>query len=303
MRPIGGYFELEGGGFKPRHAGIYMNSGCSALKLIVRMLKIKRLHVPYYTCPVVPAALLAEGCQVIPYELDTRLMPIPQFPCEDFVLVNDYFGLTGGNVRELAEDYPNLIVDNAQSYYAEPRGRAAFYSPRKFFGVPDGGIAVFNRDEIDMSDLKMDVSYNRMTHLLKRHDLGAVAAYDDFKKDEEDLCNAPVRGMSRLTRNLLTTIDDAAIRMKRLSNFSYLNNRLKTDFPINCSPEEVPLVFPYVSHDALLRRKLIDAQIFIATYWPGCEYSDSLVNSVLPLPIDQRYGEEDMNHILEIVNG
>ncbi len=303
MKPIGGYFELERGYFRMRHEGVCLNSGCNALRLIIRELKIKRLHIPYYTCPVVPCAVQSEGCEVVPYELDERFMPACCFPKEDFVLVNDYFGVTGRNVAELAAEYPNLIVDNAQSYFAEPLGRAAFYSPRKFFGVPDGGIAVFNRDAITAPTLDRDVSSDRAAHLLKRHDCGASAAYADFKAAEELIGAAPVRAMSNLTRTILSTIDDESARSRRLANFSSLLNRLGTTFPLAMLPEAAPLVFPLVSSDLTLRQRLIDAQIFVATYWPGCEHCDSLCRSIIPLPIDQRYGEGDMDRILEVLNG
>jgi len=302
-RPIGGYFELERGYFKPRLGGAYVNSGCNALRLIIRTLKITRLHVPYYTCPVVPKTVLSEGCEVIPYELDDKLMPACRFPKDEFILANDYFGLTGANVAQLASEYPNLIVDNAQSYFANPLGRAAFYSPRKFFGLPDGGIAMFNRDEAPLPELTQDVSAERMAHLLKRHDFGASAAYADFKADEEKLGQAPLRAMSNLTQAIFSTIDEESIRNRRLSNFSYLFNRLKTAFPIANTPEEAPLVFPFVSHDPTLRQRLIDAQIFVATYWPNCEHSDSLVNGIIPIPIDQRYGISEMDTIISVLNG
>ena len=53
MKEIGGYFELERGPFKPYHDGVYLNSGRNALRYIVRKLGIHKIHVPYYTCPVV----------------------------------------------------------------------------------------------------------------------------------------------------------------------------------------------------------------------------------------------------------
>lgn len=321
MKPIGGYFELERGYFQPRYKGIYLNSGCNALRMIIRELKIKRLHVPYYTCPVVPRTVMSEGCEVVPYELDEKFRPACRFPKDDFILVNDYFGVTGRNVAELAAAYPNLIVDNAQSYFSAPLGRAVFYSPRKFFGVPDGGIAVFNRDEVKVvsagepgensalplqletrPNLEVDQSYSRMAHLLKRHDCGASAAYGDFKAAEESIGAAPIRVMSNLTRSILSTIDDERVRSRRLANFSYLYNRLGTCFPLAPLPEAAPLVFPFVTSDLTLRKRLIDAQIFVATYWPGCVNCESLKESILPLPIDQRYDEHDMKRMKEVMN-
>jgi len=63
------------------------------------------------------------------------------------------------------------------------------------------------------------------------------------------------------------------------------------------------LAYPYVSSDATLRQRLIDAQVFVPTYWPGCRGPSARAGDVIPLPIDQRYGKEDMNRILEVIRG
>ena len=34
----------------------------------------------------------------------------------------------------------NIIFDNSQAFYSKQYGTAGIYSPRKFFGLPDGGI-------------------------------------------------------------------------------------------------------------------------------------------------------------------
>jgi hypothetical protein len=57
-----------------------------------------------------------------------------------------------------------------------------------------------------------------------------------------------------------------------------------------------------------LREYLISKRIFVPTYWPGlvgvhelneCEYA--FVNCLLPLPVDQRYGEEEMKTVVKTV--
>jgi hypothetical protein len=71
----------------------------------------------------------------------------------------------------------------------------------------------------------------------------------------------------------------------------------------------VPMVFPFRSEDGVpLRRKLIDRKIYVAKYWPNVlEWADSecdeteICNNLIPLPIDQRYGEEDMVRIIDSV--
>ena len=128
---IGGYFVKDSGeGRTPLPAGVLLNSGRNALRHIVRNLGVKYIHVPFYTCPVVWDALKVEGCELVFYEVGVDLKPRTVFPKNDFVLYTNYFGCCGGIVDELATDYPNLIVDCAQAYYASPKGVASFSSPR-----------------------------------------------------------------------------------------------------------------------------------------------------------------------------
>jgi hypothetical protein len=54
-----------------------------------------------------------------------------------------------------------------------------------------------------------------------------------------------------------------------------------------------------------LKQKLIENRIFVATYWPNvfewCRSKDleyNLANNLLPLPIDQRYGKEELCYIV-----
>jgi hypothetical protein len=69
------------------------------------------------------------------------------------------------------------------------------------------------------------------------------------------------------------------------------------------------MIYPFWSMKTGLRQRLIDADIFVATYWPNvrdwCEPDSAecrLAESLLPLPIDQRYDDNDMQRILAIVS-
>lgn len=302
MRPIGGYLELESGISTLYHEGAYVNSARNALRLIVRTYGIRLLHVPAYTCTTVFDALVAENCEVLQYELDANLMPVESFDSSDFIIYNNYFGVCGKKVAELASHYPNLIVDNAQAFYAMPCGRAAIYSPRKFFGLPDGGIAV--GEGLSIEGLPMDISYDRVSHLLKRIDRGPEAAYADFGENSKKLAEAPVAQMSKLTRTIMSALDYERVAERRKANFAYLHSALKSDFPFAMSEDDVPLVYPYVTEDMTLRARLIANKIFAAKYWPNLSgTANELADRIIAIPLDQRYGLEDMKRIVEVING
>ena len=309
MREIGGYFELECGNTLLYYQdGIYLNICRSAIRYLIRVLGIKKIHVPFYTCYVVNDAIRQEGCEVVSYKLDSQLMPMTDFCKDDFIIYNNYFGVTGNKVNELASLYPNLIVDNAQAFYSQPICRAAIYSPRKFFGLPDGGI--LRGKDIPIIELEQGTSYEVTSHLLKRHDYGAQAAYKDFCANDEALEQYPLQSMSRLTRALMGNIDYKSVRDRRLQNFKYLNEKLYTDFPISMSSDDVPLIYPfYTDKGAEIRMRLINNGIFCARYWPNVlkeinpnSYEYDLTINLVAIPIDQRYDKADMERIISNVN-
>ena len=300
MREIGGYFGLELGEYSPVHDGVFVNSGRNALRYIIRCLGIKKLHVPNYTCPVVWQAIETEGCSIELYDIDDGFMPIKRFGKDDFIVYNNYFGVMGKKVAEMAAAYPNLIVDNAQAFYSKQIGRAAFYSPRKFFGMPDGGIAVFKnpRDDLHLS-LETDISIDRMSHLIKRIEFGAEAGYLDFKASSKAISELPVKRVSKLTLGLMGSINTVSAAEKRRRNFEFLQKYLPTEFPLAMVDDDVPMVYPYMTDNPNIRTCLIQQKIFVASYWPGVQNCVSLQERILPLPIDQRYGEEDMKRIVK----
>ena len=305
---IGGYLELECGRSPLYHArAIMLNSARNALRYILRANNIKKINTPYYTCPVVWQILNEEGCDFKLYNINEELMPKVSFESREFILYNNYFGVCAKNVEILLKKYPHLIVDNAQSFFSKPGGFASFYSPRKFFGLPDGGLA-FSKKKIKV-DFDLDESYGRCMHLLKRWDIGATKGYEDFKKNDEYLIGKPIMTMSRLTRALMGNIDYQKSIETRRKNFSFLHKSLKNinELKFDILEIEVPMVYPFLIKKTGLRDNLINNEIYIASYWSGIEaynnntYEKYLRDHLLPLPIDQRYDIKDMKKILKVI--
>lgn len=296
---IGGYFGFEGCQRELPNPGFLLNSARSALRWILRTFDVRKVHLPSFTCPVVEQAVRDEGCAVETYALGKDFLPTEDFLAEDWVVFNNYFGVCGKNVTRMALRYRNLIVDNAQAFYAKPAGRAAFYSPRKFFGVPDGGIAVIPGWTGDTPDLEPDHSLGRITHLFRRLEEGPKAGFAEFRAADRQLDGLPVRAMSATTRAMLGCCDFAEVARRRLANFRFLHERLHSTFPFALEEDDVPLAYPYITRDSDLREKLIAQRIFVPLYWPGVAEGAYPVEGILPLPIDQRYSEEDMKRIVE----
>lgn len=313
---IGGYFELELRKGEHYHKNaLRLNTTRNCFEYILRARKYTKVYIPYYTCEVMLEPLKKCNVDYVFYHINEQLEPIEETyrlqPTEAFLYTN-YYGLKQRCVERLAEQYgKQLIVDNAQAFFAEPlEGIDTFYSARKFFGVADGAY-LYTDAQLDM-EFEQDQSYQRMSHLLMRADIGAEVGYGEFRKNDDLLIDNPIRLMSNLTEKILCSIDYESIKQQRRSNYMQLDEQLRNKNGIHLTMDEdaVPMVYPYLTDDATLRQRLIDNRIYVARYWPNvlnwCRPRDiekTLAKDMIPLPIDQRYGEEDMKKVIETIYG
>ncbi len=318
MNEIGGYFGLELGAVNPNYKFFHtpaLNSSRHALEFIFRQIEPtpSMVFLPYYTCEVVlePLKRLNIGYQFYHITEKLEIAELPNLKENEYIIVNDYFGIKDDYIDRLLLHYKDkMIVDDAQAFYHfNHLGMKAIYSPRKFFGVSDGGFAWTSGTK--KIQLEPDYSTCRSIHLLKRIDAGAEAGYMEFQKDDASLSGEPMKAMSALTRSILERIDYEDVKRRRRSNFEILHRALAStnqlDIPLR-NAFACPMVYPYLSEDDSLRKRLINNKIFVATYWPnvlewcGPETTEyRLAKYLLPLPIDQRYGQEEMERIIRTI--
>ena len=313
MKSIGGYFELElPQGVEYHSNAIALNTGRNALEYILRVRGYKRVYLPYYSCDVLLEPFSKLRINYTFYHINSNLEVEFQesLNSDEAILYINYFGLKQDHVESLAKRYgKQLIVDNTQAFYAPPiSGIDTFYSCRKFFGVPDG--AYLYCDQVLDVDLEQDHSWERMTHLLKRIDVSAEDAYVDFRETDESLKNNPIRQMSLLTHRIMASIDYSGIAECRRKNYLRLDEVLsnKNGISLLLTTDAVPMVYPFFITDIQLRQRLIENKVYVATYWPNvldwCDKNTTehpLTQQLLPIPIDQRYGEGDMKMIVELI--
>lgn len=311
--PIGGYFELELREGPFLHSdSILLGSGRGCIEYVLRAGNVRRVLVPRYTCDVVVEPMDRLGIEWSFYDVDESL-EIAQRPAieeGDLLIANNYFGLKDAYCAALAEEYgPQLLLDCSQAYYAPPPREAhSFYTPRKFFGVPDGGCL---HSPLRLEEaFPEDESAERFDHLIQRIERGAEAGYDAFRRNDASLAGQGIRRMSKLTRRLLASIDYEAAAQKRHRNFAILDSALaeRNRFRFAAERNACPMVYPFRGEAADLRQRLIAAGIFVAQYWPNVlrwcgpgAAEHRLAAELIPLPIDQRYGPDDMNRILEVI--
>lgn len=307
---IGGYFELELPRFPELHAeAIALNSGRFCLEYILRCKKYSKVYVPYFTCDSAVEPLEKLGIPYEFYHIDKDYHITDEIRLQDgeALMYTNYWGLQDDYCKQLACQYQQqLILDYTQAFFSKPiAGIDTFYSCRKFLGVPDGGY-LYTDAKIDF-DLKQDESYTRMESLVKRIDLSPEAGYDDFHRTSEEFHHIPIRRMSNFTKRMMQGINYGYAAQQRLDNYNFLRKHLGGR-QLNFG--EVPMVFPLESEQGQeLRKMLIAKKVFVAKYWPNVDEwagEDALetwmANHILPLPIDQRYGKDDMERILNIIN-
>lgn len=319
MKSIGGYFELELPQRRdfPHSNAILVNTATNAFEYILRTLEHRpeKIWLPYYTCEVMLNPLLLHNIPFDFYHINNsfEVASWPSMNKNDYIVVNNYFGLKDHYIDILTNDQSkckHLIIDNSQAWFAkEHEGINAFYSPRKYFGIPDGGIAYSNTSH--KLDLEKGYSFDFSSHLLKRLDIGASGGYQDFHNNEEALAQKPLFRMSDLSKAIISSIDHKQVREIRRSNFefiaSFLNSYNLLQLP-SIDTYECPMVYPFLTNDLELRHKLIGNSIFVASYWPNvtewCEPNSleyKFTRQLIPLPIDQRYTFDDMKRIINCI--
>jgi len=316
MNSIGGYFELELRKGKEYHPNaIALNTGRNAFELILKVKKYKKVFIPYYTCDAILEPINKLNLDYEFYNIDKTLRPIFDFNKilkEAVFVYNNYFGICDKQVTEIIKKCKNIIIDNSQAFYSKPtKNIDAFYSPRKFFGVPDGSYLY--TDTYIKNKFDQDISNNKCLHLLGRVDKGAEEFYQNYLENENSLIGQPIKVMSNLTQQLLKSINYKDIARKRRENFIFLHKYLagKNKLSFDLNPKEVPMVYPYwIEKGSELKNTLIKNKIYVATYWPNVidwiksenVFEKYLFDNLIPLPIDQRYNKKHMRIILSLIN-
>ena len=292
----------------------WVNSGRAAFEcLLHNMPRPQRVLVPRFVCDTLLEPLLSLELPIERYAISEQLEPLPPADSNagDLLVLVNYFGLNTPAVQATALRHPGpVVVDATTALYSPPLpGIPTFYSPRKFGGLCDGGIACAPFPLTLPAET--DCSATRALGMLMRTEMGATAAASLQQAAEAEL-SAPARRMSPLTRRLLLATDWQAGAKHRLANYATLHKALA---PINrlqlpATPPAAPMCYPLVCGIPGLRDELIDAGIALPLYWPEViqnteanETENILARTLLPLPLDQRYSTADMQHIVRLILG
>ena len=312
MREIGGYIELDTYHLPMLHEGaIALNCGRNAVAYLLRGLHIKRLWIPKFICNSVTGVCEREGVPYTLYGVGMDFLPAEEIRLakgEWLYFVNYYSQFDNDQIAEYVQKYDRVIVDNAQSYFQPPiPGVNTLYTCRKYFGVADG--AFLYTDTVLDEEFPQDESFERMRFLLGRFERTASEFYGEYAANNEFFAAEPIKRMSKLTQNLLHGVEYRRAKRIRHNNYSYLHQNLGKKNKLRLTAQPGTFMYPLLlANGAEIRKRMQARKIYIPTLWTDvftwCGEDESayeLAKNVLPLPVDQRYGEREMTSIVESI--
>lgn len=319
IEAIGGYPSLElSKKNKAFHLGAfqYQSARAAFAALLLNMPEVCRVWMPSYICDSMLAPIKFSGKECIFYNISEKFDIATKIKLkkDDLLLYVNYFGVCETSVHRILEKFnrQQVIVDCSQAFYAGPYDcLATIYSPRKFFGVPDGGLMMTNKNIVPPLEQDAD-SILRMEHLITRLAFSAETGYASYQRAEESLRNCSPKVMSELTKKLLAAIDYLDVQETRLKNFSLLHELLKEENQFKFDMvSKAPLCYPFMPKNKIDKKRLSEKRIFIPTYWPDVENRDGvnifesdLVNRLIAIPCNQALdSESDIYFIFEKIKG
>lgn len=311
-----------------RGNSILLANARSGIALLIELLSPAHVWMPSYLCEVMIKAVDELRTSVKFYEVDYDLSLsssewLDSVQPNDLVVLIDYFGFPSDPywIKLAKERGARVLEDGCQALLSEEAGRFSdfvLFSPRKFVGVPDGGILVYNH-EIACDAIKIETPPSAWwlkafsASVLRRDfDLhgGNRRWFELFQETEDEGPIGPY-AMSEFSRVLLQHgFDYSMIAEKRVENYELLANELREFALFPSLPSGVvPLGFPIRVKDRdRVRQVLFSHEIYPPVHWPiqGVvpeEFSDShkLASEIMTLPCDQRYGEDDMMRMIAVV--
>ena len=297
----------------------------SAFALLARTLNPPAVWLPSYLCGVVLDAFANPGMQVRFYPVDQDLQIsgdhwLTELHTGHMVVFIDYFGFNTwnqyGNEAKargtwVVEDACQAFLNSSFSEYAD----YVIASPRKFIGVPDGGLLLAQHGTaLPVANLPpppaswwLDaLKASQLRAEFDRHG-GNRQWFDLFSRTEPAGPVEPGR-MSELSSLLLDHFqpyDD--VSTTRCRNFRQLANALPDFAMFRELPDgTIPLGFPIRVHNRdHVRRALFNCEIYPPVHWiiqgvvpDEFQASHQLAGTIMTLPCDQRCSPDDIERMI-----
>lgn len=302
----------------------YFDSGRSALRALLEQMKYKKVLLPGYICESVRDCFSAE-CNVLYYrmtkdiKIDWNDLLDKADGKVDIVYLHFFNGYIGKEydleaLLRLKEKYNfTIIEDTTHSLFSSvcTVGDYCVCSLRKWFPIADGGVLYSkNIIEAEVQNESAWTAKKRAAMIEKAKYLrGEIDTKEDFLTefaDTEHSLDSQTHPYSISIESFaaLKCLDCNALMNIRKQNFNYLKERLNCEVVAVGTENQVPLFFTIRADQRdELRRYFISNSIYCPVHWPLYDELEELseakdiYNAELSIPIDQRYGEKEMEYI------
>lgn len=317
----------------------YLSTCRSAIDICLKQIKTdkKIALLPSFTCHAVVEPFIKNEYLVFPYaikenfeiEIDKLLKQI-EMVRPSVILIHDYFGInTNRKIKDsvvesmLKKMRIQIIVDRTQSMfstYQQIRRDYCVGSIRKWLGIPDGAFVNLNlnvvNEDKELSDSKCKAMLYKYNYIVKNK--GEKETLLGLYRKAEGILDARLCAyrMSDLSMKIISNTSFDNLKEIRRRNYTILSQGLtKCSFikvPFTELDEtEVPFYFPvFVQIDRIgLQKYLADNNVYATVIW-ACpdifinlidEVSDRIYKEILCIPCDQRYTEDDMTYIVNLI--
>lgn len=241
-----------------------------------------------------------------------------------FGMVQPYNALD--EVKSILCDQCVVVEDTTHSIFSKVHTIGDYHicSLRKWMPIPRGGVMYYSEDKLNLGDVKTIKSHdNSKAYGMVLKDLFLGGNYntdlnsmyrDIFLKSERliDMQTEPML-ISDFSAFAASCVDISKMVDLRRQNYRELSDKLikfNIDSAIDLKEKECPLVLPIrVKNRDLFRDYLINNRIYCAVHWPfdgimieKRQNALQLSNELLSIPIDQRYGIEHINYLIDVVS-
>lgn len=321
------------------HAGRQYYALCREALLQIAMDKErsnKVVMVPAFTCSTVVYPFEQAGWRVVYYAVTRSFRIGVEHFAETFerenpaiIVAHPYFGTELNedetHVLQKAKDHgATIVVDITQCYFSEQRIACADYyvgSLYKWFPIVDGGFMESRithaepSSEYDAFVLRQTEAMYLRARALSTNDEYMKAISRRINKEAVAIYNGEVNlhKMSDLSKSLLIDSNEDDARCKRWNNTQFLLRSLeqKGSYLILTRDDIVtpPLYVPVACENRNdVQRKLAENHIYAPALWSLydermliSEDVQYLYSHLLAIPVDQRYYEQDMQRILDVL--
>ena len=238
----------------------------------------------------------------------------------EVVVVPDFFGIepshyfrdyvkTRGDIHWIQDACQNL---SPEKYW----GDFTIFSPRKLFGVLDGGILIQNNFEKNflITEKFKEISPNHQIRIapimrkLDKYNLGKDLWYKIYKH-EESAVDFQQKKCSKLTIWQLSNMNLTQMGQSRNKNFKKLYSELKSILipGLVFADKSCAFGFPiYINDRDKFQKRLASEGIYAPVHWRSSRSNKSKRQVIheahqLTLPCDHRYGTSHMEKIIDIV--